>query len=388
MWFSEIVLRVKGVTAVRKARRAILWAALCAVLALICLTPRRGAESRREALLRGRYGGWSGVLRLWTVEGWSCGGGSLVAWLNEAASAFEKAHGGVYIQLTEVSAEALQNFAGGTASPPDMILFPPGLLDSPAALCALPDEYPLREGLQGCGAVGESRFAVPVAMGAVGIAWNRAAMERLPAAWNRLPDAPSLPGCAYWLDWPADGPYCRWSRAMGDLLAPAPENDAAPPTPRAGEGLDLGLSAAAEAPLPGRLPADFGQSESVYRRFVNGEIAAMPVTQREIDRLRLLSEGGRGPDWAVAARAGGYIDQLALLAVTDCCKSDQAARQALCFDFAARLVSAETQERLKRARAFPVIDLPPLYAGIEGMAQLEAGLNAASILPAPAFGGS
>lgn len=367
----------------KKARGAILWAALLAVAALSCLAPERQAGLQREALLRSRYGGWAGVLRLWVFEGWESGG-SFASWLNAAAAAFEKAHAGVYIQLTEVGEDAMRAFAGGAASPPDMILFPPGLLENPSSLLALPGDWALRPGLESCGVVGETRYALPVAMGAYGIVFNRAALDGLPADWSALPDAPDLAGCEAWLDWPADGVYLRWSRAMDDLLAPSFREDAAPQAPRAGEGLDLGLPAAA---LPDRLPADFGQSASVYDRFVNGGIAAMPATQREIRRLQLLSDSGRGPDWAVAPRASGYTDQVALLAVTDCGKSEQAARQALCLDFAARLVSGETQRNLRKAGAFPVIDLPPVYAGSEGMAQLEAGLAAVEISPAAAFGG-
>ena len=367
---------------VKKARRAILWAALCAVIALNCLAPERRAGLEREALLRGQFGGWAGVLRLWLFEGWR-GGGSLAAWLNDAITPFEKAHPGVYVQLTRVSAEAMKAFASGPATPPDMILFPPGLLDGPAFLCAMPGEWPLRAGLEGCGVVDDARYALPVAMGAYGIAYNRAALDGLPADWSALPDEPAPAGCRDWLAWPADSAYLRWSRAAGDLLAPAPLEEERPRAPRAGEGIDLGLPTAA---LPKQRIEDSGAQAAVYKRFVGGEIAAMPVTQWEIRRLQLLSESGRGPDWAVAARASGYTDQIALLAVTDCDGSRQAARQALCLAFAARLLGETAQSRLTKARAFPVTDVPPLYAGSEGMAQLEAGLNAAKLAPAKAFG--
>ena len=357
----------------KRARRAFLWAALCAVIALSGLAPEKRASLQREALLKSRYGGWAGVLRLWTFYGWESGR-SLTAWLSAAAAAFEKAHPGVYIQLTEVSADAMRAFAAGAASPPDMILFPPGLLEGPAGLLPLPGDWPMRAGLADCGLAAGARYALPVAMGAYGMAYNRAAMDGLPADWNALPEKPAPAGCGAWLDWPADGEYLHWSRAQADLLAPVPP-EAVRTAPRAGEGLDLGLPAAARF-----------AGMSVYARFVNGEIAAMPVTQREIWRLRLLSESGRGPDWAVAARASGYADQIALLAVTDCGKTEQPARQALCLDFAARLLERDTQAKLAKAGAFPAIDLTPLYAGSEGMAQLEAGLNAAALRPAPAFG--
>jgi len=373
----------------KRLRALVLWTAVCAVLALAALTPESGAGMLREEALRSRWGGWAGVLRLWAFEGWQSGNGSLSAWLNDRIGAFEKSHSGVYIQLTEVSAGALRGFASGAANPPDMILFPPGLLEGADHLLALTDDYALRAGLEACGMAGEGRFALPVAMGAYGLAFNCAALDALPADWRALPERPAARDCAYWLDWPADSAHLRWSAAMNDLLAGEAEGEEARREAPVGEGLDLGLPTAADranAPLPQRLPDDFGRSASVFSRFANGEIAAMPVTQREIRRLQLLSDTGRGPDWAVAVRSSAYTDQIALLAVTDCGKSASESRQALGLDFAALLLSADSQAKLTRSRAFPVIDLPALYAGSEGMAQLEVGLAGRTIRPEAAFG--
>ena len=219
-------------------------------------------------------------------------------------------------------------------------------------------------------------------------AWlaDRAALDGLPADWSALPDRPR--DGAFWLGWPKDSAYCRWSRAMGDLLAPAPptpEGDETRPPP-AGEGLDLGLPASAGASPP-RLPPDsFQEKESVFSQFARGEIAAMPVTPHEIARLRALSDTGRAPDWAVAARASAFTDQVALLAVTDCARPGEAARQALCVAFARLLLADESQSKLTRSGAFPAVDRPPLYAGVEGMAQLEAGLAGQTLETPPAFG--
>ena len=175
---------------------------------------------------------------------------------------------------------------------------------------------------------------------------------------------------------------------MDDLLAPAPptpEDDETRPPP-VGEGLDLGLPATAGASPP-RLPPDLFQAkDSVFAPFARGDIAAMPVTPREIARLRALSDTGRAPDWAVAARASAFTDQVALLAVTDCARPGEAARQALCVAFARLLLADESQSKLTRSGAFPAIDRPPLYAGVEGMAQLEAGLAGQTLETPPAFG--
>ena len=74
--------------------------------------------------------------------------------------------------------------------------------------------------------------------------------------------------------------------------------------------------------------------------------------------------------------------------MTDCGRADLAERQALCREFAALLTGEAMQRRLTGAQAFPVIDLPPLYASVEGMAQLEAALSGLTLRPEPAFGGA
>ena len=370
----------------KRFRQIAAWAAVCAVMALAARTPEGDAARRHEQSLRGRWEGWAGVLRLWAFDGAYCGTDSLAAWLADHAAAFEKAHAGVYVQISSVDGEALRGFAAQAGSPPDMLVVPPGLLEGTDNLLALPDVAPLRAGLAACGLVGEARFALPVAIGAYGMAYDRAALDGLPADWSALPDRPR--DGMLWLGWPKDSAYCRWSRAMGDLLAPAPptpEGDETRPPP-AGEGLDLGLPASAMATLPRLLPDSFQAKDSVFAPFARGEIAAMPVTPREIARLRALSDTGRAPDWAVAARASAFTDQVALLAVTDCARPGEAARQALCVAFARLLLADESQSKLTRSGAFPAIDLPSLYAGVEGMAQLEAGLAGQTLETPPAFG--
>ena len=89
----------------------------------------------------------------------------------------------------------------------------------------------------------------------------------------------------------------------------------------------------------------------------------------------------------MAARASAYTDQIALLAATDCARRNQEEKQALCLAFAALLLSGESQERLAGSRAFTAIEAPPLYTGVEGMAQMEAGLAGLTLSVPPAFGG-
>ena len=52
----------------KRLYRPIAWLLLCAAAALMLLRPAGNVDQRREAAIRARYGGFSGVLRLWTCE--------------------------------------------------------------------------------------------------------------------------------------------------------------------------------------------------------------------------------------------------------------------------------------------------------------------------------
>ena len=111
----------------------------------------------------------------------------------------------------------------------------------------------------------------------------------------------------------------------------------------------------------------------------------MPVTAREIRRLTTLSDSGKAPDWAAAAPGATFTDQIALLAITNCERTALSERQALCREFALFLLTEDAQRTLTAARALPVIDTPPLYAGANGLSALESGLSGKTIAAPPAF---
>ena len=168
-----------------------------------------------------------------------------------------------------------------------------------------------------------------------------------------------------------------------------------------GDGIDLGLPDEAPAEtispgtedaeqlsnaLPGVLPADFAGAESVYSQFVNGEIAAMPVTQREIRRLSQLSETGKAPDWRVETMGLLFTDQIALASVVAYDREDARQRQELSMQLIHLMLSEEMQSKITASRAFPVIELPSLYQNQTGMREIERALSDDSLLTPPAFG--
>jgi hypothetical protein len=251
---------------------------------------------------------------------------------------------------------------------------------------------PIRPSLSAAGAYGGAIYACPVAMGGYAWLYNAALLSEIPADFRALPElkpAGKNKEPAHYVNCAADGPYLSWSGALCALMADRTEAVGGAPqaTPRAGEGIDLGLPYAPTAPpeapaqtrtvrcyLPTRLPENFRTDQGAYGDFVAGRAAAIPGTQREIRRLEMLSDAGRAPDYRVAAAGTGFTDQLLLYAVADCPRADGAQRQALCAQLLDLLLTDESQRALESVRAFPVIDTPPLYSAQSGMAQLEAAL--------------
>ena len=88
---------------------------LASLLVLLFLRIRASLPGDTGPLIREKYDGWSGVLRLWVYEGWEA---NAMGWLNRAISAFEKEHEGVYIQARKVDAAALRDFADSGVEPP------------------------------------------------------------------------------------------------------------------------------------------------------------------------------------------------------------------------------------------------------------------------------
>ena len=332
----------------KKWRTALCLAVIVLCLPVIAWTARRLPVQTRP-LIEKKYAGWSGVLRIWVYEGWT-GGDFFAGWLNRCAAAFEKRHSGVYIEARYVDAAVLTSLNESGIRPPDMILFPPGVLGSAEGL-APADDSAVRPALRGL--VGG--YAVPVALGGYGWALNRARLDGLPADWS---------GCEIAV--PADEPHRCWSEALRRLLEITASMEETPSEP---PGIDLGLPAAAPV-------------SDAWTRFVSGELDAMPVTQREIARLQRLSDQGRGPDWTIAAGAE-FTDQVLYLSIVDA----GGEQQPLCAEFLALLLSDECQALLSDYAAFGVTDAPCAFASGSPYLPLDAALRSENAEATPAFSG-
>ena len=368
--------------------------ALC-LLSLLLLIPallfaRHILPIDTRPLIAEKYAGWSGVLNLWIYEGWPCGSGSISPWLNQCIAGFERAHPGVYVQPQFVDAGAITSMNDSGILLPDMLLFPPNLLASPKGLLPLAIPENLRPALCHSGQWNGSTYAIPVAIGGYLWALNTELISALPDSWHDTDAVLSVP---------SPEPWRRWDAALLALCAAryAPSDPASATMSTAsplGE-VELGL-AGGETPVPTaspetnrkatlcrRLPADFHYDEDAWRHFVNGESAAMPVTQREIRRLQALSDQGKEPRWQLSPGDNGFTDQLLAMAIVN--RDDHADRQTLCADFIAWLLTDTCQSSLYRASAFAVTDVLSGYDSSDPLAMLDQSLRDSSLSVPPIF---
>lgn len=319
----------------KKWRTAVSLIVIAACMPGILLAARQLPQDN-QALVEKKYAGWSGVLRIWAFEGWT-GGDRMAGWINGCAAAFEKSHPGVYIEVTYPGAEAVQQLGRTGVRAPDMILFPPGLMDSAAGLAAI-GEIPIRESLLSSG----GGFACPVAMG--GYAW----------AVNDAAEGTAIPTDEEWRSW------SRAVEALGDPAAIIEDIEIEPP------GIDLGLPASASG-------AD------ALTRFTGGELNAVPVTQLELARLERLRDQGRGPEWQLQTGAAAWTDQLMYLSIVE------GGQEALSKEFLMHLLSEECQARLEKVNLFGVTDAAPTYAPGSAMELLAISLLRQGFTAADAF---
>lgn len=334
--------------------------AVC-LLALVLLAPailrlRGQVPMDTQPLIEKKYGGWAGVLRLWVYEGWKPGSGSVAGWLNRRIGAFEKRHPGVYVQPEYVDGATMRAL-GRDGLAPDMAIFPPGGLESAAGLAELEEDL----------------HAAPVMLGGYMWAYNSALLDSIPKSWRDAEVSPAiLP----------DEEWRHWSVALLALCSGKYREEAATEGSRISDELELGLEGDAigpeptavpeDGPLRCLLPAGFEADEGAWRDFINGDAAAMPVTQREVRRLQALSDQGKGVDWRLAASGSGFTDQALYIGVV---RQAEGEKVELCRAFARSLLSEESQGELHRIGAFSATGASAGYMGNDPLAAMEAALH-------------
>lgn len=323
-----------------------------------------------QALIEKKYGGWAGVLRLWVYEGWKPGAGSGAAWLNRCIASFEKGHPGVYVQPEYVDGATMAAMGRDGLLSPDMVLFPPGGLESPSALVALD---------------GEDLYAAPVMLGGYMWAYNAALLESIPRSWRDAEVSPAvLP----------DEDGRRWSVALLALCSGKYRAEGIIEDVALSDDMDLGLEMEETLPEPTAVPEDgplrcllpggFAASVEAWRDFINGDAAAMPVTQREVRRLQALSDQGKGVDWKLGVSGNVFTDQVLYIGVV---RQTEDEKTELCRAFAGHLQSDGCQGELYRIGAFSATGASSGYAGGDPLAAMEAMLRKGGVCAPGAFDG-
>ena len=215
--------------------------ALC-LLCLLLLIPALLQAHRllpldTRPLVAEKYAGWAGVLNLWVYEGWPCGKGSIIPWLNHCISSFERTHPGVYIQPQSVDAGAIASMNDSGIIPPDLLLFPPDLLTTPEGLLPLDTPPSLRTALCHCGEWNGETYAIPVAMGGYLWAWNAERIDGIPDSWQDTDAILSVPTPQSWRRWDA----ALLSLCSGKYATEADSDEATKATPPPLGEVELGL---------------------------------------------------------------------------------------------------------------------------------------------------
>ena len=230
-----------------------------------------------------------------------------------------------------------------------------------------------------------ARFApeaagAPVMLGGYMWAYNSALLDSIPKSWRDAEVSPAiLP----------DEEWRHWSVALLALCSGKYREGAATEGSRISDELELGLEGDAigpeptavpeDGPLRCLLPAGFAADEGAWRDFINGDAAAMPVTQREVRRLQALSDQGKGVDWRLAASGSGFTDQALYISVV---RQAEGEKVELCRAFARSLLSEESQGELHRIGAFSATGASAGYMGNDPLAAMEGDASLTTRLDA------
>ncbi len=326
-----------------------------------------GLPADNAPAVRKKYDTWAGVLRVWVVEDWQVGTGSLERWLNACAAAFEKSCDGVYVNVQPVPADAVRRFLTTGVNPPDMIVYPPGLLESADGLRALSVTADFKPGLEEVGLYEDARYAAAVLTDAHVWIYDPGRLKSLPA------DMAEVAAACREADLPA-------LVCLNSGLRPAEG------TARVLPGVDIGLPGGPTAtPEPVgtvacRVGADFLVSDAEYDLFAAGDVDAFVGDLSDLLRVSLRS------DWAASVTgAAAWTDDMALISLVARGGDRADERAALCEAYVNTLLS-DGQALAAKAGALPVARGANAYAGDLALAPIEAALENLRHVCAPAFG--
>ncbi len=318
---------------------------VCAVAVLCAVLPFLPQKPPQTQPL-----GYKGVLELWNVETFEGGSGSRSAWLTGRAAKFEAKNKGLFVHVTDVTAEQVQQKLDNGESF-DIICFSRGV---GAQVANLLQKYKgsvsdIRDNLLVSGQIGDSVYALPLYAGAY----------CLFARTAQLPQNSELISAAL---------SATYSRKVGKNtynLQPLVCGFTPYNSPMSALALSGGKGNAAVSEAVSQY--------SAYESFVANKTAVTLLgTQRDLYRLGKKEELGKIEELAFAPLTG-YTDLVQYLGVSASCgdKSDS------CHAFLQFVTSAESQQTLVNVDMFSVLN-ESFYTD-KRYAACEQGLNSAYV---------
>lgn len=334
---------------------------ICAFFVFAGLHSARTLPGDSGPLIGKKYDQWAGVLRVWVAEDTGPCAGSPLPWLNRMAAILEKRRPGVYLHLQTVPAEAIRNREDDGLVPPDMIVYPAGLLTSDHGLVEISTDAPLRAGMPRQG------MALPLLMNACAWIYDAAALPVLPANLQKVPAACSPANLN------ALAALCTGLRPEEGEKAPLP-------------GMDLGLEGAAAATqrpagsVACRVSPELSITESPREAFASG------TAQAFVGDLRDLAKMADASGWAYAVTGEwAYVTEALCCSVLARQDETAAARQRLCQEYIEILLT-EGQTDAARTGAMPVAVSASAWSGDPLLAGFEAALDEKRCLCPDFFG--
>lgn len=290
-----------------------------------------------------------GIVELWNVETFEGGCGSRSAWLTARAAQFEKKHEGLYVHVTNLTAEQMEEKLND-GEKFDLVCFSRGIGNAVQSYLQpyTGSTKDVKENLLSAGSVGNVTYAVPVYAGSYFLFARKSQLEQnvdlvetaLTNVFQR-----KVGKHVYSLQ-PL---ICGFTRYNSPLSA-------------------LAMSGGRGKIVPNESVSQY----EAYEQFVANKTAVTLLgTQRDLYRLSQREKNGKIE--ALECRAiVGYNDLVQYLAVSSQCDKTEC-----CMEFLQFVVSEESQQTLISLNLFPVIE--QTYYTVERYADAEHGLESAYV---------
>ncbi len=315
-----------------------------AIAGLVCLVPK--LSSKEEETPQKHH---EGIVELWNVETFEGGCGSRSAWLTARAAQFEKRHEGLYVHVSNLTTEQMEEKlnAGETF---DVVCFSRGTGNIVQSYLQpyTGSTKDVKENLLSSGSVGNTTYALPVYAGSYFLFARKSQLEQN-------------------VDLVATALTNVFQRKVGKHVY------SLQPLICGFTRYNSPLSALAMSGGRGKiLPDETVSQYEAYERFVANKTAVTLLgTQRDLYRLSQREKNGKIE--ALECRAlAGYNDLVQYLAVSAQCEKTQC-----CMEFLQFVVSEQSQQTLVSLNLFSVLE--QTYYTVDRYVEAECGLESAYV---------